>query len=446
MKLKMNGIAAVCLSCTLAWSITGIPVHAESQSELKAKLNAIQSQKKENTNQISESKQKLTDNQEKQDTIVSNLKESEKKITSTNQKIEDTSNRVQRNQRAMAELKSEIKKIDKRIQNRNQLLKGRLRSIYISGGAVRYLDVLFGSKSFGNFLDRLLALKMITDQDNRIITDQKKDKQAQKTKQKRLRAVLVQTSNDLHELQTMKNDLDQEKAHKQELLAGLKDQASDIEKTMMSSKEQAGILGAQESVIKKQLADQQAKARADAAAKAEVEKKKADEKKAASADHNRSVTVTSTTQTSAETTDSNNSSSSSSQGMFVMPAAGYISSGFGYRTFDGEFHPGIDIANSTGTPIHAAADGIVFRAYQSSSYGNCVMISHVINGQLYTTVYAHLSAIYVSDGQSVSQGQSIGAMGNTGESSGSHLHFELYKGRWTPPPHNGAVNPLNFLN
>jgi len=451
-KIKM--ITTICLSCSLILGINSGTVFADTQTKLNNKLNDIQNQKQQNKDKLAASKKNLSENQKKQDTVIKNIKESDKKIASMSNKIDNTKERVRQNKASVVQLKKEIKKIDARIDTRTELLKGRLRSIYISGGAVSYLDVLMGSKSFGNFLDRLLVLKMITDQDNKIINDQKQDKQAQVTKRKRLQTVLDQTTNDLHNLQTMKTSLKQENEHKQNLLGELKNQASDIEKTVMSSNEQTGILSAQESVIKQQLADfaaQQAKAKeraaAEAKAKQEAQEKQNEKAKTETASA-KSVTVSNNTQTAAETVTSTSSSDSEekSSSQFIMPAAGYISSGFGYRSFDGEFHPGIDIANSTGTPIHAAADGTVFKAYTSSSYGNCVMISHVINGQLYTTVYAHLSAIYVSDGQSVSQGQSIGAMGNTGESFGTHLHFELYNGRWTPPPHNGAVNPLNFIH
>jgi murein DD-endopeptidase MepM/ murein hydrolase activator NlpD len=453
---KMKVIVSVCLSCSLILGINGGAVFANTQAQLNDKLNRVQNQQQNNKNKLTSSKKKLSENQTKQDSVVNKIKESEKKINSMNVKIDRTKETVRQNQMDIIQLKKAINKIDNRIKIRGRLLKGRLRSIYMNGGAVSYLDVLMGSKSFGNFLDRVLALKTITDQDNRIITDQKKDKSNQVTKKKNLQAVLVQTTNGLHNLQTMKTSLDQENETKQSLLEELKSQASDIEKTVMSSNEQTGILNAQESVIKKQLsalAEQQAqeKARADAEAKAraEAEKEKAETEKekteVAKTASSQSVTVESNTKTSAETVSSTNSSIENTQTNFIKPAAGYISSGFGYRSFDNGFHPGIDIANSSGTPIHAAADGIVFRAYNSSSYGNCVMISHFINGQLYTTVYAHMSSINVSDGQSVSQGQVIGAMGSTGESFGSHLHFELYVGSWTPPPHNGAVNPENYI-
>ncbi|WP_028983842.1 murein hydrolase activator EnvC family protein [Sporolactobacillus terrae] len=467
---KLKIVASVCLSCSLVLSVSSGPVFAATtQSQLKDKLNTIQDQKQKNKENLSKSKQKLSKNQNKQDTVVEAIKATDKKISTLNGRISSTQTVIDQNKLKMEQLKKTINKINQRIDARGEILRGRIRTMYISGGAVNYLDVLMGAKSFGNFLDRLLALKMITDQDNRIINDQKKDKQVQQNSKEKLQNVLAQTTNALHNLTTMKTSLDKENNHKQGLLKDLQNQADDIEKTVFSTSEQHDILSAQESVVKKQLDDlaaAKAKAEAEAKAKAEAEAKAKTEREAAKAkaertntaiakndadssttaaadsDSNQSSgTVENAQQTSAETVSSANTSA-----QFIRPAAGYISSGFGYRSFDHGFHPGIDIANSTGTPIHAAADGIVFRAYQSSSYGNCIMISHVINGQLMTTVYAHLSAINVSEGQSVSQGQTIGAMGSTGESFGSHLHFEVYNGRWTPPPHNGAVNPLNYIN
>ena len=105
----------------------------------------------------------------------------------------------------------------------------------------------------------------------------------------------------------------------------------------------------------------------------------------------------------------------------------------------------MDIANSIGTPILAAGDGIVSRAEWLGSYGNMVMITHVVDGQLFTTVYAHLSNIEVIPGQTVSKGEPIGSMGSTGDSTGSHLHFEFHEGYYSV---NGpsAVNPLRYIN
>jgi murein DD-endopeptidase MepM/ murein hydrolase activator NlpD len=142
-------------------------------------------------------------------------------------------------------------------------------------------------------------------------------------------------------------------------------------------------------------------------------------------------------------TSSNNSNSSMGGGNFIWPTAGTLTSNMGSRW--NAFHTGIDIAKGGTVPVVAAASGTVSRSYYSSSYGNVVFISHYVDGQLYTTVYAHMRSRSVSSGQTVSQGQVLGYQGNTGMSFGQHLHFELHKGPWNASKSN-AVNPLDYLN
>ncbi|MCT7962420.1 peptidoglycan DD-metalloendopeptidase family protein [Laspinema sp. D1] len=120
---------------------------------------------------------------------------------------------------------------------------------------------------------------------------------------------------------------------------------------------------------------------------------------------------------------------------YMWPARGVFTSGFGMRW--GRMHKGIDIAGPIGTPIMAAGTGIVtFAGWNSGGYGNLVEIEHP-DGSL--TRYAHNHRILVSAGQSVIQGQLIAEMGSTGNSTGPHLHFELY------PPGTDAADPLVYL-
>lgn len=108
------------------------------------------------------------------------------------------------------------------------------------------------------------------------------------------------------------------------------------------------------------------------------------------------------------------------------PARGWISSGYGTRTdpFNGRraFHYGIDISNMTGTPIRATAAGKVVFAGVNGGYGKMVKIEHADS---YLSIYGHLDHIQVKPGESVMRGDRIGTMGNTGRSSGSHLHYEV---------------------
>ncbi|MDQ4070007.1 MAG: peptidoglycan DD-metalloendopeptidase family protein [Actinomycetota bacterium] len=103
----------------------------------------------------------------------------------------------------------------------------------------------------------------------------------------------------------------------------------------------------------------------------------------------------------------------------AWPTNGSLTSGFGLRW--GSMHAGIDIANGVGTPIRAAKAGTVILAGWNGGYGNCVVIDH---GGGFSTLYGHMSRVRVSEGERVSQGQLIGDMGSTGNSTGSHLHFE----------------------
>lgn len=103
----------------------------------------------------------------------------------------------------------------------------------------------------------------------------------------------------------------------------------------------------------------------------------------------------------------------------AWPTNGSVTSGFGYRW--GSLHAGIDIANGVGTPIRAAKGGTVILAGWNGGYGNCIVIDH---GGGFSTLYGHMTRLRASDGQRVGQGDLIGDMGSTGNSTGSHLHFE----------------------
>ncbi len=123
-------------------------------------------------------------------------------------------------------------------------------------------------------------------------------------------------------------------------------------------------------------------------------------------------------------------------GGFRHPVAGRITSRFGMRFHPilrvTKLHTGVDFAAGTGTPIHAAGDGVVVHAGWWGGYGNCVVIAHG-NGR--STLYGHCSSVHVSSGQKVRRGEVIAAVGCTGYSTGPHLHFEVRR--------NGVpVNPM----
>ena len=123
----------------------------------------------------------------------------------------------------------------------------------------------------------------------------------------------------------------------------------------------------------------------------------------------------------------------------LWPVYGRLLSSYGKRSDpfsgDGDFHPGVDIDASTGTPVKVTADGVVSHADWGGNYGRLIIVDH---GNGVQTYYAHLSRIDVIAGQEIRRGQSIGASGSTGRATGPHLHYEV-RNSGTP------INPYMFL-
>ncbi|OKH52041.1 hypothetical protein NIES2101_16400 [Calothrix sp. HK-06] len=120
---------------------------------------------------------------------------------------------------------------------------------------------------------------------------------------------------------------------------------------------------------------------------------------------------------------------------FIWPAKGVLTSGYGWRW--GRMHRGVDVANSVGTPVYAAASGVIEKSsWNNGGYGNLVEVRHA-DGSM--TRYGHNSKLIAQVGQQVKQGDIIALMGSTGFSTGPHTHFEIH------PSGKGAVNPIAFL-
>ncbi len=123
----------------------------------------------------------------------------------------------------------------------------------------------------------------------------------------------------------------------------------------------------------------------------------------------------------------------------IWPVEGRLMSPFALRTDpfsgEGEFHKGVDISATTGTPVHVTADGVVVHAEVASGYGKLIVVDH---GGGIQTYYAHLSRFFVHSGQTVRRGELIGAVGSTGRVTAPHLHYEVRMG-------GSPVNPTRYL-
>ncbi|AOH57097.1 peptidase M23 [Peribacillus muralis] len=442
-------------------SLLAVPsVHAESISDLEKQKESIQEKRSGVESNISDTEKKIDNLQDKQMTAEEQIDAIEAKIAESDKKIDAKNAEITQTKKEIEALKKEIEVLKERIAKRNEVLKERALSFQETGGDVNYLEVLFGSSSFGDLVDRVGAVATIAEADRDILKQHELDKKDLEEKQNAVETKLASLEVAKVELLEIQKQQKQQKQEKDALVKKLKEQTKKHEDEKMGLEEEKANLSAQEKAIKsaislehQRLAElEAARKKAAAEAKKRAEQEAAQAAKAAKAasqasqSKQQSSSGSSAKSSSAPAPSHSSASVSSvpavSSGTFTRPSAGYVSSTMGERW--NKQHAGIDIAASGTVPVVAAADGIVSRSYFSSSYGNVVFVTHSISGQQWTTVYAHLSSRQVSEGAVVAKGQQVGIMGNTGHSFGQHLHFELHKGAWNYSKSN-AVNPLNYI-
>lgn len=419
MKKKMIALNVV-LALGISSVITIPTANAESLSDLNQKKNSIQEKQSNVKVDISNTEDKINKLKKQQLTVEDQLVAISEKLQETTIKINQKNDEIKKTNDEIEKLQKEIDVLKERIAKRNEILKDRALSFQESGGSINYLEVLFGSSDFSNLFNRVAAVATIAEADRGILEQHEKDKKDLETKQTVVKDKLANLENMKAELQAMEAQQKQQKEQKAALMEKIKDKKEEAEDYKLGLEEEKANLAAQESAIQKAIQLEESR-------RAELEAARnraaADARSGGSSSSVKTVPI--------------------SSGTFTRPAAGVVTSQMGPRW--NKQHAGIDIAASGRVQIVAAADGVVSRSYFSSSYGNVVFISHSIGGQLYTTVYAHMSSRLASSGQVVAKGQQIGYMGNTGHSYGQHLHFEVHKGPWNAAKSN-AVNPLNYVS
>ncbi|WP_046174666.1 murein hydrolase activator EnvC family protein [Domibacillus indicus] len=461
--MKKRSYMALAVAASLGFSFTG-GASAESLSDLQKRQQEIQSQKSGLETDITEKEQTITDLQKQQDSVTAEIRKLDGAITESEAKIRKKENEIAETKAEIERLQAEIEELKIRIEERTVVLEDRARSIQQSGGSASYLDVLLGAESFSDFINRATAVTTIVNADKEILQEQENDKKQLEANEQEVKEKLASLEEMLAELEEIKAELEQQRTAKNEVMKGLVADEEEAHDHKLSLEEEQSLLASQEAAIqaaiqaeKERIAEQERlaaeaakrKAEQEAAAKAAAAAAKAEAEKAAKQPSESKAAAPAVQE---EATDSQSSNSepavhstaapSDSGGMFMRPAQGTFTSGFGQRSLGD--HKGVDIANSASVPIVAAADGVVSRSYYSDTYGNAIFISHSINGKVYTTVYAHMSERLVNGG-SVSKGQTIGYMGNTGRSYGQHLHFEIHEGPWTLGKEN-AVDPASYIS
>ena len=388
-------ISIVCIILAIIFAATLIlgavsSAWAVSQSDinsLKSQQAAIAQQKAAIQTQIASAQGKVTD-AEAQKT------ELDKQNQLAQQEIDNINEQIALYEQMIEQKAAELKAAQAKEDAQKAALEKRMRAMEETP-SLTYVQILFEANDFSDLLSKINDISAIMTSDKELEDNYAAARQQVET----VKNEYEQTQND--QKQT-KVELDAKKADLEQQISDATQLISSLESNIEAYKQQYDAEEQQEASIRNQIAAQVAALEAQQKAAAEAAKK-----------NGTTVTITNGT----------------GQFTWPVPASHTISSPFGYRIHPifgtKKFHSGIDISASSGTPIVAADSGTVVTAVYSSSYGNYVAISH---GNGSSTLYAHMSKLAVSSGQSVTKGQVIGYVGSTGWSTGPHCHFEIRVG------------------
>lgn len=403
---------------------------------------------------INNSKQIIDDNKSKISALQAEQAEVNKKIESLNALKSDTKAYIKALDQSMTDITNELISINNSIEQKqldiqftqDQLAKAtqtesdqyasmklRIKFMYEKGDT-SFIDMILNAKSWSDLLNKAEYISKIAHYDReklaefdatrQLVTNTQLQLQAENTQLSELQTQSIAKQESIQSLLNQKN---QELAAYNTKIANSQNeidrQQSEIKGLYEDISAQEANIEAMEREIERQEEEARKKAEEEARKRAEEEAKKNAEK----------------SETSSKSESTYKPRTMTGGFTWPVPSSGRITSEYGSRESPTEgassYHKGIDIGASTGSSVVAAADGKVVIATYSSSAGNYVMISH---GSGTYTVYMHMSRLNVSEGDEVSKGESIGAVGSTGYSTGPHLHFGIRKD-------GSYVNPENYL-
>ena len=374
---------------------------ASSFSSQKNELNKKIQETKENLNDVNSQKK---ESQEKVNDLSGQINSYESQISSLEGEIASKTKEANEMQKKLDELEIEREK------NQN-LLDERLITLY-EAGEVSYLDMLLSSSDLTDFISSYYMIETLTAADKELIQKLENDKKQIAEMQEKINASLNEIETNKTKLESVKKELNKAKNKEETKVEELTEQSHDLESDVKAYEKKMKELDAKEKEQERALQK-----------KYEEAKKKAEEQN-----------------NSAGSNSGSNSGGGVSSKGFIRPVkSGKITATMYYSS--GKYHGAVDFGVSVGTPVYAAADGIVVTSTWGGSdrYGYYVKIKHY-NG--YYTLYAHASSLVAKVGQEVKQGDLIMYSGNTGNSTGPHLHYEVRK---SPGGYNDRVNPMNFL-
>ncbi len=357
----------------------------------------LQKKKKELAAQLKKANEDVTKEAKNKDALDNKITIVQQQIDVSNKYISDLENEI-------LDVKAQIESIKESMENKIILLRKSLASIYVSGDTST-LDIILGAKDFEDFLDKTDIVRSVSKTVKKLIDDLKNDLKVIEEKEKRIKATKKDQEDEKNNLEKSRTNLQGLYDESEKLLGQLQDSEKKAKDAIDQNNEQIKKI---DSEITRYFEEQKRK-------QEEEEKRRREE----AAKKNKPIPSP--------------SQKVVHKGGFIWPVPGFktISSGFSDTQDRAHVHGAIDIAGHCiyGASIVASASGRVImvncvvdsKGRGGGGYGKYVVIDH---GNGISTLYGHMSNVAVSVGQTVSQGQLIGNVGNTGFSTGPHLHFE----------------------
>lgn len=353
--------------------VFSVSVYASKVDDLQDQKKQIDSQIKDKQSDLESNKNAQSQAQQQLDSINASLDTVQTEITRLYGELEVAEANLAKQQEEYDQIKAQLEQSQTDFQT-------RVCAIY-KNGDISYLDVLFSSENIEDFISGFIFLSKIVEQDQKTIATIQENKVLAEEKLNELE----RTRNNILALQKQKESEEAAYAKQAEAKVALLDQ---LEGEQAALEKEIDEMASQSNSIASEINSYFASLSAE----------------------DPGYTYT-------------------GSGVFTWPLSisGTLTSDYGYRIHPisgkRKMHTGIDLAAPAGTPILAAESGTVIRVQNlSTGYGRNVIISH---GSNIATLYAHMSSVNVSAGQTVSRGQKIGGVGTTGSSTGNHLHFEV---------------------
>lgn len=401
-RVKWLSVIALVLVMALALGFVGKvttgTVQAASSSELEKQLEELEKQKAEKDKEMADLQSQIDVNAGEMKKLVQQKNVLEQEMNLLRDKLQLTNSQISAYSLLIADKQEELEQAQERLASLQEENKLRIRAME-KNSRVSFWSVLFSSNSFMEYLDRMKMIEEIRQEDNRRLQEMKDVA----TQVEEAKAELVEQQASLEasrkEMEAMQVTIQEKRAAADEILIELKKDADAMDALMaeMEDEEQRLL----EEMAKKE---------------DEIDEAKYREWLATAIPQGTGNTVNGIT--------------------WIMPTLYKgVSSSFGMRWHPIDkvykMHQGVDLPGTTGTPVVATRSGVITTAAFHKTCGNHIWINH---GDGYKSVYMHLDTMIVSVGQYVVAGQQIGTLGNTGGSTGPHLHFGVaYNGNYIDP-------------